>query len=159
TGRLTGDVRTEKGRAVRRYVQEDVHDFAFTAWAGFRELQAKSEDGAVAIRCLYPPGFDEAARVEVEAARCGLTYFGKADGRYPSTTLTLVHPPDGADEAGGMEYPTLITTGGPFYLPYTGAHGIELLTLHELGHQWFYGLVATDEHAWPFLDEGVNSYA
>ena len=33
------------------------------------------------------------------------------------------------------------------------------MTVHELGHQWFYGLVATDEHGWPFLDEGVNSYA
>jgi hypothetical protein len=58
-----------------------------------------------------------------------------------------------------MEYPTLITTGGPWYLPLTGARVIDAVTIHELGHEWFYGLVATDEHAFPFLDEGLNSYA
>jgi hypothetical protein len=58
-----------------------------------------------------------------------------------------------------MEYPTLITTGGPWYLPWTGARFLEAVTVHELGHQWFYGLIASDEHAWPFLDEGLNSYA
>jgi hypothetical protein len=58
-----------------------------------------------------------------------------------------------------MEYPTLITTGGAWYLPLTGIRALEAVTVHELGHQWFYGLVATDEHAWPFLDEGLNSYA
>jgi hypothetical protein len=58
-----------------------------------------------------------------------------------------------------MEYPTLITTGGPWYTPLTGARAIEAVTIHELGHQWFYGLFASDEHRFPFLDEGVNSYA
>ena len=90
--------------------------------------------------------------------------FGLADCSARATaatrtpTLTLVHPPDGAEEAGGMEYPTLITTGGPGGRP-TGVRVLEIVTVHELGHQWFYGLVATDEHAFPFLDEGVNSYA
>src|SRR5262249_19347774 len=55
--------------------------------------------------------------------------------------------------------PTLITTGGPWFAPYSPFRTTEIVTIHELGHQWFYGLVATNEHAWPFLDEGVNSYA
>jgi hypothetical protein len=58
-----------------------------------------------------------------------------------------------------MEYPTLITTGGPWYTAYSGARAIEAVTIHELGHQWFYGLFASDEHRYPFLDEGLNSYA
>jgi hypothetical protein len=37
-------------------------------------------------------------------------------------------------------------------------HEAEGVTLHELGHQWFYGLVATNEARWPFLDEGLTSY-
>jgi len=158
TGRLEGEVRTS-GRIERRYVQEDVHDFAFTAWDGFRELTGKSDDGKVALRCLYRAGDERAAAIEMDTARFGLAYFGKAYGAYPYGTLTLVHPPEGADEAGGMEYPTLITTGGAWYLPLIGARTIDAVTLHELGHEWFYGLVATDEHAFPFLDEGLNSYA
>ena len=158
TGRLEGEVRTS-GRIERRYVQEDVHDFAFTAWDGFREVTGKSDDGKVALRCLYPAGAERAAEVEMDTVRYGLAYFGKAFGPYPYGTLTIVHPPEGADDAGGMEYPTLITTGGPWYLPLTGARVIDAVTIHELGHEWFYGLVATDEHTFPFLDEGLNSYA
>jgi hypothetical protein len=73
--------------------------------------------------------------------------------------LTVVHPPEAAGDSGGMEYPTLITTGGAWYTPFTGARAIEAVTIHELGHQWFYGLFANDEHRFPFLDEGLNSYA
>jgi aminopeptidase N len=36
---------------------------------------------------------------------------------------------------------------------------VELVTAHEYGHQYFYGLVASNENRWPFLDEGVNSFA
>jgi hypothetical protein len=57
-----------------------------------------------------------------------------------------------------MEYPTLITTGGAWHASYW-SRAVELVTVHELGHQWFYGLLATNEQRWPFLDEGLNSYA
>lgn len=156
TGKLVRAT-TERGRTTHHYHQDDVHDFAFTAWDKFEE-RSEEVDG-VTVRCLFPPGYERAARVEIDAARFGLSHFGEAYGRYPYNTLTIVHPPDDAGEAGGMEYPTLITTGGPWYLPWTGVHALELVTLHELGHQWFYGLVATNEHKYPFLDEGINSYA
>src|SRR5262249_35357762 len=72
--------------------------------------------------------------------------------------LTLVHPPSTAREAGGMEYPTLITTGGAL-VESSLARLPELVTIHEFGHQYFYGLLASNEMKWPFLDEGLNSYA
>ena len=157
TGALQGEARLG-GRVERRFVQRSVHDFAFTAWSKFHELTAASA-GGVAIRVLFPPGYDRAAAVELDTVRFGLEHLGAAYGRYPYATLTVVHPPPGAEEAGGMEYPTLITTGGFWWLPWTSVRAIDIVTFHELGHQWFYGLVATDEHAFPFLDEGINSYA
>jgi hypothetical protein len=57
-----------------------------------------------------------------------------------------------------MEYPTLITTGGAWWTP-PGMRDVELVTVHELGHQWFYGLFGSNEFASPFLDEGFNTYA
>lgn len=157
TGALQSEAK-EGDRIKRRFVQRDVHDFAFSAWDDFRELSAVTEDG-VAVRVLYPPKFDAAAQKELSVVRFGLRHFNEAYGRYPYKTLTVVHPPPGAEESGGMEYPTLITTGGFWFGPYVGDHFLDLVTIHELGHQWFYGLVATDEHVWPFLDEGLNSYA
>ena len=58
-----------------------------------------------------------------------------------------------------MEYPTLIATGGPWYSGLFGDRGIESITTHELLHQWFYGLLASNEATSPFLDEGLTSYA
>jgi hypothetical protein len=155
TGRLDGETRAG-GRSETRWVQRDVHDFAFTAWHRFRAL-TEDVDG-VKVTVLHPPGLERAARVELDSVRFGLAHLGQAYGRYPYETLTVVHPPEGAEEAGGMEYPTLITTGGPWYLPGTGVRFLEVVTVHELAHQWFYGLVATNENAWPFLDEGLTSF-
>ena len=144
------------GMHVERHVQSDVHDFAWTAYDEFQE-RSESIDG-VDVRVLYPPGYGYAAERELRTIRFAMPYYGKRYGKYPYRVLTLVHPPDGASEAGGMEYPTLITTGGPWYGP-PGVYGIELVTIHEFGHQWFYGMLASDEVTWPFLDEGMNSYA
>lgn len=157
TGEPREEVR-EGGHVARRFVARSVHDFAFTAWSKFREITAVGA-GNVAVRVLFPPGYDRAAAVERDSVLFGLDHLGEAYGHYPYPTLTVVHPPPGAEEAGGMEYPTLITTGGYWWLPWTAVPALDIVTIHELGHQWFYGLVATDEHAFPFLDEGVNSYA
>lgn len=146
----------EGGRLRVRHVQSDVHDFAWVAWDGFREREVEAE--GTTIRCLYPPGYESLADRQIETAIFGLRRFGEAFGRYPYPVLTLVHPPSFIPEAGGMEYPTLMTTGGSRLSP-RPLRGIEHLTLHEFGHQYFYGLVATNEHKWPFLDEGLNSYA
>lgn len=145
------------GRRALRCRADDVHDFAWTSWRSFRERRERV--GSVDVRVLTPPGHELNAELELATVRYGLAHFGRRFGPYPYGTLTVVHPPDAAGNSGGMEYPTLITTGGPWYTPLSGARAIEAVTIHELGHQWFYGLFASDEHRYPFLDEGLNSYA
>lgn len=146
-----------QGRRKLRYRAESVHDFAWTAWDGF--LERSETVAGVSVRLLHPPGHDVTAEQTLEAIRFGLPHFNRRYGRYPYPVLTVVHPPRSGRAAGGMEYPTLITTGGAWYYPLLGVRALESVTLHELAHQWFYGLVATNEHAWPFLDEGLTSYA
>lgn len=148
--------RIENGRRIERHVQDDVHDFAWTAWDKF-QTRKEAIDG-VDCTILYPPGYEEHAERELATMRFALPHYGARYGRYPYPVLTLVHPPASAPEAGGMEYPTLITTGGGSYIP-KGVHLIELVTIHEFGHQYFYGLLASHETQWPFMDEGLNSYA
>ena len=150
------ETRVQEGRRIERHVQDDIHDFAWTAWDRFQE-RSETIDG-VAVRVLFPPHYDDHAERELATMRFALPHYGARYGRYPYDVLTLVHPPAGAPEAGGMEYPTLITTGGPSFTP-RGVYTIELVTIHEFGHQYFYGLLASNEDKWPFLDEGLNSYA
>jgi hypothetical protein len=148
--------RVEQGRRIERHVQGDVHDFAWTAWDRWRTKRAAIE--GVEVTVLYPPGFDDVAARDLEALRFALPYESARYGPYPYQVLTLVHPQDDASEAGGMEYPTLITSDGPWLTP-RQLLVPEIVTVHELGHQWFYGLVATNEASWPFLDEGINQFA
>lgn len=155
TGRRV-DERQDGGRRVVRHVAEDVHDFAWTAWDGFRE-QRQTIDG-IEIVLLHPAGHDANVATTLEALRSALPRFNRLYGRYPHPILTVVHPPAHAPNAGGMEYPMLITTGGPWYAARSGVRAIEAVTVHELGHQWFQGLIGTNEHAWPFLDEGLTTY-
>jgi len=155
TGPLV-ESRIENRRRVERHVQRDVHDFAWTAWDRFETL--RDEIGGVRVAVLYPPGYGPVARRELAAVRFALPYYGARYGRYPYDVLTLVHPPEGAREAGGMEYPTLITSDGAWWDP-PAVLTPEIVTIHELGHQWFYGMVATDELSWPLLDEGINQFA
>ncbi|HEX6274149.1 MAG TPA: M1 family metallopeptidase [Polyangiaceae bacterium] len=156
TGRLVDSTR-RGARRVERYQAGPVHDFAWVAWPEFREKRARV--GAVDVRVLHPPDGAGSAELELSAIRKALPRFSRLYGEYPYPTLTVVHPPDGAAAAGGMEYPTLITTGGPWYTGLIGPRALESVTLHELLHQWFYGIVATDESRYPFLDEGITTYA
>lgn len=150
------ETKVDGGRLVQRHVQDDVHDFAWTAWDGF-VTQRERIDG-VDVTVLAPRGYDDHVARELETLRFALPHLGARYGKYPYPGLTVVHPPASAPEAGGMEYPTLITTGYPTWIP-RGLHLVETVTMHELAHQWFYGLVASNENAWPFLDEGLTSYA
>jgi Peptidase family M1 domain len=147
----------DKGRKRLHYHVENVHDFAWTAWDQFQTRTERIAGTTVSV--LYPPHQEANAEAELDSVRFALPHFNELYGAYPYATLTLVHPPEAAANAGGMEYPTLITTGGPWYSTLGGGHFLDVVTTHELGHQWFYGLCASNEHASPFLDEGLNSYA
>jgi aminopeptidase N len=87
-------------------------------------------------------------------------------GPYAYPRLTLIDPPDGGQGAGGMEYPSLVTLGT---LDFTGLgvatsqtgweRTLEMVAVHEIAHQWWQSLVATNEAEEPWLDEGFTDYA
>ena len=135
------ETKKEGGRLVQRHVQRDIHDFAWTAWDKF-QVRKETIHG-VDVTVLAPPGYDDHVERELETMRFALPHFGARYGKYPYPVLTLVHPPASASEAGGMEYPTLITTGQPSWLP-RGLWFVETVTIHEFGHQYFYGLARVE---------------
>lgn len=94
-----------------------------------------------------------------------IKFFGLWYGPYPHETITLVDPAYGAGGSAGMEYPTFITGGTDLfapqdaygYLPAMG--GPEEVTVHEFGHQYWQGMIGSNEFEEPWLDEGFNSYS
>jgi len=140
-----------------RFVVENVTDFAWFAWDHFHLHRARH--GAIELSIFTPPNHGATARHIQDTVAFGLDFYGTWFGPYPHRTLTVVHPPAEAGPASAMEYPRLFTTGGPWYLPHLPLTALSGLVLHELAHQWFPGLVATDEVAHPMLDEGLASFA
>jgi hypothetical protein len=94
----------------------------------------------------------------LSALKNGIQFYSQSFGPYPYDTITLVDPPIKASGAGGMEYPTLFTTMGFSFLP-EGIYLPEMVTIHEFGHGFWYGIVASNEFEDPWLDEGINSYS
>ena len=140
------------------YHGDDIHDFAWSVSPRYkvRESTYQSQSGPVKLTFLMQPAhWDQAERHE-RVIRETLDRFEKWYGPYPYKTLTVIDPePDSAAE--GMEYPTFITGGTNWFMP-DGVHLPELVLEHEFGHQYWYGMVATNEFEDAWMDEGINSY-
>jgi hypothetical protein len=109
------------------------------------------------MRLLLQPEHEHLAERHFAGAEAALQYYGEWYGAYPYPTLTIVDPPFQSD-SGGMEYPTLFT-GGTRWLAPRGTNEPEAVTIHEAGHQFWYGLVANNETERAWLDEGLNEFS
>jgi hypothetical protein len=164
TGELQGAPVEKNGMVTHHYVQGDVHDFAWTAdkrtAAPLEETWTGIGSPAVKVKVLYPPEYKASAAPAMKAAKDALEYFSRTLGPYPYKTLTVVVPPFNAAEAGGMEYPTFITASGHAKVePGTlDEFLLDVVTIHEFGHGYFYGILASNEFEEPMLDEGLNQF-
>lgn len=137
---------------------EDIHDFAWAASPRFIAFDGtfQGSAGPVRMHALVLRSHAAQGRRYLDILRKTLERFDQWYGPYAYTQITLIDPePDSA--AGGMEYPTLFTAGTVWGIP-RGLHLPELVTEHEFGHQYWYGMVATNEFEEAWLDEGINSY-
>ncbi len=160
TGREQGITDNGDGTSTHQYYAEDVHDFAWTTSPDFLDLDARFEHPElpdVDIRLLLQPEHAGQADRHVAATQATLKYFGEWFGAYPYDHVTVVDPA-WQSGSGGMEYPTLLTAGSRWLAP-RSVDTPEAVTVHEAGHQFFYGVVGNNEfeHAW--LDEGLNTFA
>jgi hypothetical protein len=162
TGIRVGEEQLEGERKRLRYRANMVHDFAWVADPDFVEHFGEYE--GIRIRQLIQPEHVDDAQTHLAAQIAALESMEARFGSYPWSTITIVHAPEGADGAGGMEYPTFYTTSDvmdmkvPPWLLRERVSGV-FTSVHEFGHQYFQGLFASNEHAQPWLDEGMNTTA
>ncbi|MDP5274675.1 M1 family metallopeptidase [Chengkuizengella axinellae] len=138
----------------------DVHDFAWSASPHFiveEEVFHLENANNVKIKLYLDPLHSELKRRYFYAAKAALENFTKWYGDYPYDTLSIVVPPQGGNGAGGMEYPTLVTAWAA--ADKEPDSSLERVIIHEIGHQYWYGMVASNEFEEAWLDEGFTSYA
>jgi hypothetical protein len=148
------------GTTTITYHAEDVHDFAWTASPDYLERKARFDEPGlppVEMRLLLQPEHAAQAERHFAATRTTLRFYGQWYGAYPYGYITIVDPA-WQSGAGGMEYPTLFTAGTR-WLVTKGVTDPEGVTIHEAGHQFWYGIVGNNEFEDAWMDEGFNTFS
>jgi hypothetical protein len=137
------------------YRAEDIVDFAWTAWPGYAVYTDQWKH--VKITLLLPSERKNQVKRQFQAVKNALEYLESNVGPYPWPHLTFVDPPSKGSGAGGMEYTTIFTSSSSFLMPLFFRMP-EMVTIHEFGHSYFMGILASNEFEEPWLDEGINSF-
>jgi hypothetical protein len=134
------------------YIQDSVHDFAW--FADKRYLVEKTDTvlpsgRKITCRTMYTRNQKPVWQGSAKYVAQTIGFYSQMVGEYPYPSATAISG-DLMPSAGGMEYPmvTLISTKS----------GLQEVIVHEVGHNWFYGILGSNEriHAW--MDEGINSF-
>jgi hypothetical protein len=136
------------------YIQNNVHDFAWFADKTFTVQydSIKLSSGRVIDAYSFVlPKNKELWKNSIAITKKSILSKTEWLGEYPYNVVSVVD--DAAIKPGGMEYPTItvLTSGG-------SEVALESVINHEIGHNWFYGILATNERTFPWMDEGMNTY-
>ena len=153
-GKLISE-KADSGLKTQVFRAEDIVDFAWTAWPGY--TVHKDKWNHIEITLLVPESRTEQVDRHFTAVKNALEYLTANVGPYPWDYMTIVDPPFSGSGASGMEYTTLFTSQSSDVMP-EFINIPEMVTIHEFGHAYFMGILASNEFEEPWLDEGVNTY-
>lgn len=138
-----------------RFKQYNVHDFAWFADKRFNVLQGEvnlpKTQRMVKTWALFTNKNLGVWRKSREYLNDATFFYSLWNGEYQYNHVTAI---DGTISAGGgMEYPN-ITVIGDAQSDFT----LETVIMHEVGHNWFYGMLGSNERVNAWMDEGINSF-
>jgi len=129
------------------FKQDKIHDFAWFADKEFYVFESKQvlPDSSATIQTyLYSASeYDKAA---IQYVNQGVKFYSEHVGNYPYSSASAVIGP--LEAGGGMEYPMITVL----------ASTDRTTVVHEVGHNWFYGIVGSNERSFPWMDESINTY-
>ncbi|MCM3765544.1 M1 family metallopeptidase [Neobacillus niacini] len=151
TGTEVGEPKINGALATHHYKAENVRDFAMELDPNYKIKQAKA--GKVNINVYYKEEHAKFVDTMLNAGTKSIALFSEKFGQYPWPELDIT-----AMEGwfGGMEYPQLVMIT---IAPEIQVEGVASTTAHEIGHQWFYGIIGNNEYDEPWLDESFASFA
>ncbi len=136
------------------YIQNNIHDFAWFADKDFLvrhdTLQLASGKIIDAYAFFTPSGLP-VWKKSIQFIKDAIRTRSKWLGEYPYNIVTAIEAKMGF--SGGMEYPTITSIS-----PMPDEKSLDLTIEHEVGHNWLYGILASNERQHPWMDEGMNTY-
>ena len=136
-----------------RFIQKNVHDFAWFTDKRYHVLKGEVNVNKRKITswALFTNNEAKLWRRSIEYINDATRYFSKWVGEYPYNHVTAV---DGTISAGGgMEYPNITVIGSS-----GDSKSLETVIVHEVGHNWYYGILGSNERDNAWMDEGLNTY-
>lgn len=137
-----------------QYKQDSIHDFAWFADKRFivnSDTCQLPSGRIINVYSFYTPQEQPMWKNSVQFAKDALRFYSNEVGEYPYDVATVVQGPQSF--GGGMEYPTITVIS-----PTAPAKELDEVIAHELGHNWFYGVLASNERDHPWMDEGINTF-
>ena len=136
------------------YKQDNVHDFAWFADSSFKvdkDTVVLYSGKTVNVFSYYKARHQKLWSNATGYAKNAVRFFSNEIGEYPYQTVTIVQGPESF--GGGMEYPTITVIS-----PVGSETELEGVIAHEVGHNWFQGIIASNERLHPWMDEGLTSF-
>jgi len=136
------------------YQQDSVHDFAWFADKNFIEKHDTiqlSSGRIINAYAYFMPSGSAVWKNSIQFIKDAIRTRSKWLGEYPYNVVTAVEAKMGFN--GGMEYPTITSIS-----PMPDEKSLDMTIEHEVGHNWVYGILASNEREHPWMDEGMNTY-
>jgi hypothetical protein len=136
------------------FKQNNVHDFAWFAskelYLKYDTLQLPSGKIIAVYSYCYPKNAD-LWKNSITFIKQSIITKSKWLGEYPYDIISVVD--NAAIASGGMEYPTIALVNSQ-----SSEAGLQRVINHEIGHNWFYAILANNERDYPWMDEGMNTF-
>lgn len=137
-----------------RYIQHNVHDFAWFADKRFLvdyDTLGLDSGKSIELYSYYLPSGASTWKNSISFMKDAIRTRSNWLGEYPFNVVSAVEAEMGF--SGGMEYPTITCIS-----PMKSEKNLDITLAHEIGHNWLYGILATNERLHPWMDEGMNTF-
>jgi hypothetical protein len=138
-----------------RYRLQKARTFALSASPYF--ITQSGNVGGIAITSYFFEGHEQAGSAALSEIGLAVNLFISLFGKPPYKSLSIVE----TYFLDGMEFDGLIYLSRNFYDAYDGTSQNNLTTIgvHETAHQWWFGMVGSDQALEPWLDEALATYS
>jgi len=150
----------DRTNATYTVMRKNIHDFAWVAAkevTTFTDTLTTAQKKKVAVHYMLQPTNEDSKERIFTAVKNAFIYCDRNIGSFPYSSFAVVDAPVKAGTIGAMEYPALFTFSKEYFSP-EFTKDVEELLIHEFAHQYFYSLLANNETAEAWLDEGFATY-
>ncbi len=149
------DHKCQGNRDIYVYSMDKIREFGACVSNNYEKVEG-AVDGIKVISYFHPED-KEGGFMALDIVKQALFIFNRCFGDYPYPEIRIA---EANFYAGGMEFPTFVMMNtGKYKEPYLSNTSFERSVAHEVAHQWWYGLVGSDQINEPWMDEGLTEFS